>query len=216
VKSPTAVEVSYRIGSLTISQGLLAAYPASTRETLGTPAPGQGVYRPPGDPAFRRGKVRRPARARGPARDRVCPRHPRPLPRRLPPVGVPGWVRCGCPPVPVSPAGWGRAKAPAVTCAPHRRSPWDQRKLATPAECGNVDPFRQGRGVADAADRPDMARLNVRSWDSRVQLNRFTSEVGPIRGFRRSIVAAGRSHPPVETWGGPGARCHPGPPGPSI
>jgi len=106
---------------------------------------------------------------------------------------------------PVPPAVVGRVRTPAVTCAPHRRSPWDQRKLATPAGRGNVDPSRQGRGVADAADWPDMARLNFRLRDSRVQLKRLTPSVGPIRGFRRSIVASGRSHPPVETWGGRGA-----------
>jgi len=106
---------------------------------------------------------------------------------------------------PVPPARLGRARAPAVTCAPHRRSPWDQRKLATPAGRGNVDPSRQGRCVADAADRPDMARLNFRLRDSRVQLKRLTPSVGPIRGFRRSIVTLGRSHPSVELGGGRGA-----------
>jgi len=87
--------------------------------------------------------------------------------------GVPGRCDVAVLPVRYPRRGWGEARASRGDLRSVPKEPLGPALLATPAECGNVDPFRQGRCVADAADRPEMARLNFRFWDSRVQLKPY-------------------------------------------
>jgi hypothetical protein len=99
--------------------------------------------------------------------------------------------------------GKGRARAPAVTCAPHRRSPWDQRKLATSGGKRERRPLpaRQRCCRRSRPARYGPAERSVSGLTGPAQPG-SPLEVGPICGFRRSIVASGRSHPSVELGGG--------------